>query len=629
MLKFFLFLILFNLYSENAIDLFNKGEEEFENKNFKNAIYYYKSALEKNKYYVPALFKIGKSYENLGDFKNAEIYYKKGLERDPNNIEILNQLGGLYIILNNYKEAEKYFDKALRVNPNNYDSLIGKGRIYFLNSDYYLAEKYFNQAFRIEPSNPEALLNLAEIYIKKGKIEKADNYISQAERLSPANYKIFALKANLYLKNKNFTDAKIYLEKAFNLNPNDKSISIQLSDVYINLKDWNKASQILEKSKKFFKDEPLFYYKLALIYMLSGKKDDALDNFKSAISKNINDDIANYLYENFLINNFPFYYSDRITEAEKHFKKAEKFFKDNQIYEAITEYRRGLQIFSENWQARYNLGLLYKKLNFLEKYLNELKIAIKLNPDNQNLKDKLEIAETFRYKRLSNKLKIDQSSIEKDSIGILILSFNPVENNYKHFGAGKVIADSINNHLRNFKRFKIYEKNENSFYTPVDKKIISETASSLNAQYYVYGNFVETENSLQVNFDLYSVDNDEIIKNFSSTASGKDKLFYVSKDIAQNLNKFFPVYGRVIDIIEQNLILNIGLEEGVKKGDKIKIYDFTESEGNILEKFKRKEVATAKILDVDEQISIAKVDNRYDIEKVSINNIVKLELGKK
>jgi len=634
-IKFILFFLCITVLisAQTAKEIFKQAEKYFNQKEYRDAIYFYKKALKKNPYYTKAIYRIAKCYNLLNDIDNAEKYYKKALSIDPNYLPALNSLGYIYITKGKASRALKYFKKVLNLSPLNYDALIGTAKVYIIYRDYETAERYLNQAIKKEKTNPKAYIALAQIYILKEKFKKALSYLDKAKTYAPGESKIYFYKAVIDEKTGNLLKAKKNYEKAFALNKNDSSIILNLSEVYLNTKEWSRAIKFLEKAKKLFPDNPLIYSKSGFAYQMKGKIDSALDDISKAIEMNITDDVLIYYYENLLLKSRSFYDPQRIKWARTHFKKAEKFVKLNQHYDALTEYRRGLQIFSEDWEIRYKLGLLYKKLGYLEKYLKELKLAIKLNPDKTILKDKLEIAETFRKKRLSYKLDIDQYSVPKNKVKILILNFKPAEEKYIHLQAGKVIADSINNHLRNYFRFYVYELNKNKYYIPYSRYKIRKFAERLGADYYVFGNFEEQNDYLAVNFQLYTTKEDEPLKSFSSVARGKDKLYYLSKDIANKLNKYFPVYGKIIDIRDNYLVLNIGKAEGCKKNDKIEIYSSTglykEPRFHSFHRTTPKKKSTATIIDIDEQISLAKIDKKWDINKVSINDTIKLVHPKK
>jgi len=627
-LFFIITLYCTELFSENANNYFNRAENYFKDRKYKDAIYYYKKSVEKNPYYTIAIYKIGKSYYSINRIDNAIKYYKKALNTNPNYLPALNSIGYAYISKGKNSTALSYFKKALDISPLNYDALVGMARVYFIYSDYEKSENYLKQALSRDKSRAEAYIQLSHIYVAKRKYKKALSLLNTALRYNPQEYKIYLNKGLVYKKKGDLIKSKNEYEKAYSINSDDISVILNLSELYIKRNDWRKAVKFLEKTIKVYPNVKSLYSKLAFAYQMINKNDKALENLRKVVNMDINDDILVYHYENLLIKNRSLYNPERIKEAKKHFTRAKKFLNNNNRYDAITEYRRALQLYSDNWQERYNLALLYKKMGQLGKYLKELKIAIKLNPSNVNLKDKLEFAERFRYKRLSYKLDIDQYSVPKDKIKILILNFVPIKDKYLYIQSGKIIADSINNHLRSFAKFKVYSMSDNKYYRPYSRNNIRILAEKLNADYFVYGSFEENENYISLKFNLYSTKEDEPIKEFKTTLRGKNKLYKLSKDIARQMNDFFPVYGHILEIKDNNIIINIGFNEGIKKGDTLGIYGGS----NLVENYKyytydevsKGKKCDAKIVATDEEISIARTVKKWDINKVSINDRIKV-----
>ncbi len=616
------------LFSESANNDFQQAENYFKDKKYKDAIYYYKKALTKNPYYTDAIYKIGKSYYILNRVDNAIEYYKKALNTDPNYLPAINSIGYAYLIKGKNSTALKYFKKALNISPLNYDALVGMAEVYFIYSDYEESESFVRQALAKDKQRPEAYIQLAHIYMAKEKYKEALSILDEALIYSPREYKLYLNKGIIYKKKGDLSKSRDEYEKAYELNTDDVSLVLNLSEIYIKNGGWQEAIKFLEKSVGVYPKIKSLYSQLAFVYQMVNNNEKALDNLSKAVNMDINDDIIVYHYENLLINNKSLYNPERIKESKKHFTRAKKFLNNNNRYDAITEYRRALQLYSDNWEERYNLALLYKKMGLLGKYLKELKIATRLNPSNVNLKDKLEFAERFREKRLSYKLDIDQYSIPKDKTKILIVNFAPNQDKYLHIQAGKIIADSINNHLISFSKFEVYKMAENKYYLPYSRNNIRELAEMVGADYFVYGTFEEGENYISLKFNLYSTKEDEPIREFKSTSEGKYKLYNLSKDIANQMNNFFSIYGHVIDIRDNDIILNIGFDDGVKRGDTVAIYGGS----NLVEDYKyytynevsKGKKCDAKIVAIDEEISIARTVKKWDINKVSINDRVEV-----
>ncbi|MBN1899418.1 MAG: tetratricopeptide repeat protein [Spirochaetes bacterium] len=623
-----LFVLITIVYSQTALEFYDQAEDLFKDGNYKEALYYYKKSLEKNPYYSKALFKIGRCYTMLDDPASAKKYYEKVLKTDPNHVGAMNSLGYLALDRNKLSDALKFFKKALKLSPLDYESLIGAADVYTLYKDYYTAGRYLDQAIKKDNKNPLAYIGKAKIKILEEKYKEASSILDKARRQAPGSYQVYFYQAIIAEKNDQLDEARSLYEKAYSLDQNDTSLILNLADVYLKSKYWDKAINPLQKAINLFPEVYLLQAKLGFAYQMDDKPEAAITHLKKARDRNITDDIVNYHYENLLIKSSSFYNPRRVQAADNHFRRAYQLMRKNQNYDSLSQYRRGLQIFSQDWKKRYELAGLYKKMGFLEKYLQELQIAIKLNPDRVELKDKLEIAEQFREKRLSYKLGIEQYNIHKDNIKILLLNFAPLERKYIHLSAGKIIADSLNNHLRNYNRFDVYEITDNQYYLPSTRNVIRKVAEKNDAEYYAFGHFEENADYLSLNMKLYSVNNDEPLASFKSVARGKDKLYYLSKNMAQKINEFFPVYGTIIDIKDDLLVLNIGRAEDIKKKDKIEIYEPSQLKKDFrfhtFYKSSPSIKSTAIIIDVDEQISVARLEKKWDINKVSIQDTIKL-----
>jgi len=645
---FLLFIFTLNLFS-NAVEFYNMGEESFNKNTFDEALYYYKKALDENPYYTKAILRVIEINVLLNNLSEADLYIKKLLNVSPDNIKGLIYKGNLYLKLyknksvQNLKEAKKYlktseksFLKILNIKPLNYDAILGMAKIALIRNDFLTARDYLNKLLKINKDRIDAYLIYADMFIMKNKYKKAKEFLKKAEHIFPNNPKIFYYYGLINEKKNNLKRAKFFYERSYYYNPFNSNTVLNLLNIYFKLRDWKKVIDFAEKSLEDFPDTYLLYNKQGLAYFFKNDIDKCIKNLKKSYELNSTDDIVKYYLEEVLINKKSFYTEDRKKFAEKHFLQAERYNKNFYTKDALFEFKRGLQIYSEDWKRRYELSLLYKKLGLLEKYLKELKIAITLNPYNTKLKDKYEIAKTFRKKRLGYELKINQYEISKDKIKIFTPSLNPEGNNYLHNQTGLVLGLSINNHLRLFNKFRVIdpEIDNPDFYFPLSRKKCKYLAKINGADYYLFGSFTENGEYISVSVKLYPVLGDEEIVKFESVAKGKDKIYFLSKDIAQKINDFFKTFGSIIKIkTDNNFIINLGTADGVKKGDRIEIYD----KGSIYKDFifhkyfkkPPQKVGTAKIIKVDEQIAEAEPEKITYIDKISLNDKVFLIQKKK
>ncbi|MDD5067342.1 MAG: tetratricopeptide repeat protein [bacterium] len=628
-------LLFTSLKAETSFEYFQKGEDLMAERNYEDALFYYKKSLEKNPYFSKALLKAARISLEMDNFSEAALYLNKFLKVSPKDIEGINLLGSLFLKQDKLNQALPYFNKARSIEPLNYDALNGLANIAIKQKNYGLAESYLSQLLKIDGKKEDAYISYARIFLLKNKTIKAQEYIDKAVDYNPGSSKLFFYKGVIESKKKDLNKARGYFERSYALNPNSTDTVLNLIYVYFNLKAWDKAEDFLNKVLVTMNDIPLLYNQAGLVHEFSNDIDKAIEDFKKAYMFNVTDDVVRYHLESLLMAKKSFYDKDRKELARYHFILAEKYDQNFQKQDALFEYKRGLQIQSENSKERDRLGLLYKKDGMLEKYLKELEIAALLEPGNKTLSDRLEKARTFRNKTLSYQLKLNQYAMEKDRIKLFISYPDREENRFIHFQAGQVLADSIANHLGLYNKFRSFipDRDNAEYYFSLDRNEVKKMASREGCDYYCTGAFQEENDFFSLHLDLYSVKFDEPLRHFISTGKGKDKIYLISSDMSKQLDAYFPVAGTIMDIRNDQLVINLGKDDGLKTGDRLEIFnrgflikDFVLEEYN---KTGPQVAAYARVKEVDEQLCLAELERPADIDNVSLNNSVKKVIEKK
>lgn len=79
-------------YSQSLNQLFNDGNEYYNNNQFDNAIETYESILNKGFYSADLYYNLGNAYYRLDDFANARWSYEMGIIIDPRNKDVVHNL---------------------------------------------------------------------------------------------------------------------------------------------------------------------------------------------------------------------------------------------------------------------------------------------------------------------------------------------------------------------------------------------------------------------------------------------------------------------------------------------------------------------------------------------------------
>ena len=128
----------FNLWSQNKVELLNKGIEMYEQENYRDAEDYFKQAVEKDNQYYKANLNAGhslfrqainllKSGDTLGvkKLEEAEIFYKNSsslTENDNQKAESFYNEGNSQLLSEDLEKAIESYKKSLRLQPENYNT---------------------------------------------------------------------------------------------------------------------------------------------------------------------------------------------------------------------------------------------------------------------------------------------------------------------------------------------------------------------------------------------------------------------------------------------------------------------------------------------------------------------------
>jgi len=202
-----------------ATEYYAKGNNARDNKNYEQAIEYYKQAINIDPNYSRAYRSLGSTYGRIKNYDQAITVLNKAISIDAKHKSkgedelIYEALGLVYERMENYDKAIFYYNKCLSENPNNADAYLGLGDANQYLGNYQQAIVYYNKAMTLEPGE-------AMIYSGLG---------------------------DTYLEMKNYTQAIYYYNKSISINPNDEWAYNSIADAYEEL---GKNKEAVENHKK-------------------------------------------------------------------------------------------------------------------------------------------------------------------------------------------------------------------------------------------------------------------------------------------------------------------------------------------------------------------------------------------
>jgi Tfp pilus assembly protein PilF len=163
-----------------------KAEILFEKKSYDEAIKNFMSALAYEPKDQYKIFKgIAYSFHAKGNFKDAVKYYKKALNAGNADSDLYNNLGSLFQNLKNYDVALSYFEKAIELDNKNFNAFNNKGTVLFFLFRYDDALSSYSNALLVKPDFAEAYNNKGRLLQNLNRHEEAYEHFRLAISYKP------------------------------------------------------------------------------------------------------------------------------------------------------------------------------------------------------------------------------------------------------------------------------------------------------------------------------------------------------------------------------------------------------------------------------------------------------------
>ncbi|MCM8819259.1 MAG: tetratricopeptide repeat protein [Candidatus Omnitrophica bacterium] len=189
----------------------------------------------------------GYKLQSMGNIKEAMSFYKKAIELDPSYVEAINDLGVVYETLGDLESALAMYKKVLQIDSNYLPVYTNLGFLYEKKGDILNATNYWAKRYELGEEGEywrevaaQHLLKLGTYpEIKKAlqekeaiKLSKELAYIREQERLKILEEaKLhFDISSKLYLKG-DYTQALKEIDTALSLDPPDEELKIKMLDL--------------------------------------------------------------------------------------------------------------------------------------------------------------------------------------------------------------------------------------------------------------------------------------------------------------------------------------------------------------------------------------------------------------
>ena len=218
------------------------------------------------------------------DWDDARREAEAALRLSPRNYLGLVVRGQLYLEENDFLKAEQYFRRSLQVKPDGPRADYGLGLILISREEYAPAEQLFRRVTRRLPHFASAYYNLGLVLRSLSRREEAVTQLRRAVEEDPAFIPAQLALGSIYYESGEKERALTYFQNARALDPSAWKPDYFLGRGYYELGKPRAALPFLLRARDNQEDNPAIRGQLAMVYQRLGRREDARNSYRRALS---------------------------------------------------------------------------------------------------------------------------------------------------------------------------------------------------------------------------------------------------------------------------------------------------------------------------------------------------------
>jgi len=621
--------------NKNAVSSTRDGWKYLEKGDHFRAILNFKNALNKNPRYLDALTGLGYCYYKTEAYDDAAKLFADALKLNGRSGRALTGMGLSLLGLGKKKQALDYFNRALDVSGEDLEAHYGIAYLYRLMGREIWAERKIESIFRINPYHVDSLLLMADIKSSASRFDEARKYALRAIDSGSDNPEGYIAYASILMREfmskgrgGAVSEAIDSLNKALSIRPDSYRANKLMGTILLMQERYPEAAAHYQKAYSLHPG-PSVLYNLAVARDRAGSPNEALEAFLQAYKKSPSDPVLRARTEDFLVfRDFEIGHPARVLFGGEEFQAAVVRERANLPDEAVMYLRRALLVNPMNRDARERLMRYYDVLGYKVFYVNELKDMNRLFPQTR-YEERLAVEIIKRRNDLYHREGYSSEEPPRDVPALLVFDFDadPVS---VHADIGPVLADSLTFTLGQIGRQRPvgirarrsavagYSATRDFEQALEDLTRKISDGDCQQVDYVLYGSCREDGKSISVECNLMDFRRGVIINTVSISESGRDALASLCLRLSRRIYDFIPYTGRVLNLKEQGVIVNLGLFDGVTAGSMLVLR-------KIPEKGEWKDVSKSvyfTVKEADTLISYAEPVDRRELELVDSSDVV-------
>ncbi len=191
----------------------------FQTIHWKNSAAVFDNAIKVTDYNWVAYNNLGLALMRDGQAKEAVFYYKKALQIKPGYLTALHNLGIAFFQIGKLEEALSYYSEALKIDPEHAEIHNHIAIILATQGKLEKAVQHYTKALFIDPELAGAHYNLANVLVAQEKLEKAILHYESVIKKDPEHFNAHYNLGCLLLNQKKNKDAVVHFAEVIKINP--------------------------------------------------------------------------------------------------------------------------------------------------------------------------------------------------------------------------------------------------------------------------------------------------------------------------------------------------------------------------------------------------------------------------
>jgi tetratricopeptide (TPR) repeat protein len=270
---------------KDSASLVALGELRMKEKRYPEGVVLLQQSLDANPNQLPALQMLVSYYMFQKQPDKAIALVQQEIGKSPNN-------GALYVVLSNIQLAQRDIsgatssaEKAIQLNPSDPATMMAYTRVATASGNAGAAISKWQAWTNAHPNNPQGYVILATLEEARGNANGAMDYYKKALAIQPDNAIAQNNLAFLMLQSGQDVDMALSLaESARRSMPHSPNTADTLAWAYYHKGVYGSARDLLEDAEKSSPNDASIQYHLGMVYSKMGKKDDAVEHLKKAVS---------------------------------------------------------------------------------------------------------------------------------------------------------------------------------------------------------------------------------------------------------------------------------------------------------------------------------------------------------